>query len=248
MITDAQLRQIMPNLKPVAFAVYLPHLQRAMTEFQINTPLRTAAFVAQLAHESQELGRFEENLNYSWQGLRSVFSKYFLTDAEAKAYERQPERIANRVYANRLGNGSESSGDGWKFRGRGPLQITGRSNYKSCGTSLGIDLVSNPARVAAPEIGFRIAGLFWRKNGLNELADQQKFEEITKRINGGLKGIAERRAYYERAKEILGVRGVQVLVAATEEQVKEKSKIIETNTQAPVESKKLLGKKGTVEM
>jgi putative chitinase len=205
MITEAQLSQIMPNLRPPRRAACLPALVRAMEEFEINTPLRAAAFLAQLAHESQELARFEENLNYSWQGLRKIFRKYFRTDAEAQPFHRQPERIANRVYGGRMGNGPEASGDGFRYRGRGPIQITGRANYKKYGDLLGLDLAGNPAQAATPEVGFRTAGVYWRENKLNDFADQQKFVTITRLINGGEVGLEDRRKYYERAKSVLGV-------------------------------------------
>jgi putative chitinase len=204
MISDVHLSRILPRLPQARRDEYLPHLLGAMDEFEINTPLRAAAFVAQLAHESAEFTRFEENLNYSWQGLRAVFPKYFRTDAEAREFHRQPERIANRVYADRLGNGDEESGDGWRYRGRGPLQITGRENYQKYGGLLGLDLVADPARAAAPEVGFRTAALFWRRNGLNEMADGQQFKTITKRINGGFNGLEDRTRYYEAAKDALG--------------------------------------------
>lgn len=170
MITAKQLKQIMPSLKPDRLAACLTPLQKAMDEFEINTPLRVAAFLAQLAHESNEFTHFEENLNYRWQRLRVVFRKYFPTDESAKPYDHQPQRIANRVYANRLGNGDEASGDGWRFRGRGPLQITGRENYQKCSELLGVDLIANPDLAATPEVGFRTAGLFWRRNNLNQFA------------------------------------------------------------------------------
>jgi hypothetical protein len=144
-------------------------------------------------------------LNYSGQGLRAVFKKYFPTDADAKAFHRQPQKIANRVYANRMGNGSEASGDGWKYRGRGPLQITGRANYQACSELLNVDLVANPDLAATPAAGFRTAGLFWRRNKLNDLADQQQFKTITLRINGGLNGLDDRLVYYNRAKTALGI-------------------------------------------
>jgi putative chitinase len=205
MITETQLSQIMPNLKPARRAECLPALVRAMEEFEINTPLRAAAFLAQLAHESAELARFEENLNYSWQGLRKIFKKYFRTDAEARAFHRQPERIANRVYGSRMGNGPEASGDGFRYRGRGPIQITGRANYKKYGDLLGLDLVGNPAQAATPEVGFRTAGVYWRENRLNDFADQQKFVTVTRLINGGTVGLEDRQKFYERAKSVLGV-------------------------------------------
>lgn len=205
MITAESLKQILPRLPEDKRNAYLPHLQSATAEFEANTPRREAAFLAQLAHESGGLTRFVENLSYGAEGLMRTWPKRFPTLADAKQCERNPEKIANRVYGGRLGNGDEASGDGWRYRGRGPIQITGRDNYKKYGDGLGLDLVSDPDAAASPEAGFRVAGLYWKQNGLNELADKDMFETITKRINGGLTGLEDRRKYYERAKTALGV-------------------------------------------
>ncbi|MEK7728076.1 MAG: glycoside hydrolase family 19 protein [candidate division KSB1 bacterium] len=195
----------MPKLPDAKRTAFLPPLQSAMNEFAVNTPKREAAFLAQIAHESGELTIFAENLNYSANGLMATWPKRFPDLATAQKYERNPEKLANYVYASRVGNGNEASGDGWKFRGRGPIQITGRENYQKYGSRLNVDLINNADRAAAPEVGFRVAGLYWKENGLNELADSEMFETITKRINGGLKGLEERKHYYARAKTVLGV-------------------------------------------
>src|SRR5574342_430275 len=195
----------MPRAANVADRVMGP-LDAAMTRFEIEGPTRQAAFLAQLAHESGELRHWSESLNYSWPRLRQVFPKYFKTDAEAQAFDRQQERIANRVYGGRMGNGPEASGDGWRYRGRGPIQLTGKDNYRACGTGLGVDLLARPEMLEAPETGCLAAAWFWVKNGLNALADTGDFVAITRRINGGLIGLEERRAFWERAKAVLGVR------------------------------------------
>ena len=161
-------------------------LDAAMRRFEISTPARMAAFCAQLAHESGQLQRWTENLSYRWERLRQVFPKYFPSDAEARPFDRKPERIANRVYASRMGNGPEASGDGWRFRGRGPIQLTGKDNYRACGQDIGVDLVEDPDRLATPEPGCLAAAWFWARNGLNALADAGDFVTITRRINGGL--------------------------------------------------------------
>jgi len=205
MITDDSLKQIMPKLPDAKRAGLLPPLQSAMNEFAVNTPKREAAFLAQIAHESGELTIFAENLNYSAKGLMGTWPKRFPDLATAQKYERNPQKLANYVYANRVGNGSEASGDGWRFRGRGPIQITGRENYQKYGSRLNVDLINNSDRAAAPDVGFRVAGLYWKENGLNELADGEMFETITKRINGGTKGLEDRKQYYVRAKMVLGV-------------------------------------------
>ena len=205
MISDDTLKQIMPTLPDTKRAALLPPLQAAMDEFQVNAPKREAAFLAQVAHESAELNRFSENLNYGAPGLMATWPKRFPDLATATRYERNPEKLANFVYANRIGNGDEASGDGWRFRGRGPIQITGRENYDKYGRRLNVDLVQDPDKAATPEVGFRVAGLYWQENGLNELADAEMFETITKRINGKMIGLDDRLKYYARAKGVLGV-------------------------------------------
>lgn len=205
MVTDDSLKQIMPKLPDAKRAAFLPSLQSALNEFGVNTPKREAAFLAQIAHESGELTIFAENLNYSAKGLMATWPKRFPDPVKAQQYERNPQKIASHVYANRIGNGDEASGDGWRFRGRGPIQITGRENYQKYGSRLNVDLISDPDKATTPEVGFRIAGLYWKENGLNELADGGMFETITKRINGGLKGLEDRVKYYTRAKQVLGV-------------------------------------------
>ncbi|MFM8991040.1 MAG: glycoside hydrolase family 19 protein, partial [Alphaproteobacteria bacterium] len=146
--------------------------------------------------------------NYAWDGLRKVFPRHFRSDAEAQAYDRQPERIANRVYANRMLNGDEASGDGWRFRGRGPIQVTGRENYRKAGQALGMGLESDPDRMLDPATGCLAAAWFWHSRGLNTLADadsENGFREITRRINGGFLGLEDRIHYWERARQVLGL-------------------------------------------
>ena len=206
-ITKDQLLQIMPRLKvatPYPLDDLVWYLNLVLTA-SINTPLRAAAFLAQIAHESGELTKLEENLNYSWQRLRAVFRKYFPNDDTAKVFHRRPEMIANLVYANRMGNGPESSGDGWKYRGRSPIHLTGKSNYARCGTVLCIDLVNNPDLAKSLEHGFWVADWFWHDRHLNQLADVGDFRGITFKINGGYNGEPERNAYYVRAKKALGI-------------------------------------------
>jgi putative chitinase len=184
-----------------------------MEEFDISSPVRMAAFLAQVAHESSELRTLAENLNYSAAGLRATWPKRFTSDAQAQFYARQPERIANFVYASRLGNGDEVSGDGWRFRGRGLIQLTGRSQYRSAGAALKLPLEAQPELLEQPEPAGRSAGLFWLSHGLNDLADlsddraddDEDFILITKRINGGTAGLAKRQAYWAVAKQVLGV-------------------------------------------
>lgn len=180
MITDTQLREVMPHLPAAKAVLYLPHLNAAMAADGIDTMLRTAAFIAQLAHESGEF-RFMEEI-------------WGPTDAQRR-YE-PPSDLAKRL-------GNTEPGDGKRFKGRGPIQITGRFNYRKYGELLGVDLVDNPELAAQPDWAFATAGLFWKANGLNELADREEFVAITKRINGGTNGLADRQKYYELAKKAL---------------------------------------------
>jgi predicted chitinase len=185
MLTIEQLRAIMPNLTQAKGRALFPFLAEAIAEFGIETPARMAAFLAQVAHESGEL-RFLEEI---W-GPTPAQRRY------------EPAS----TLAVQLGN--TDPGDGRRFKGRGPIQITGRGNYRRFGDALGLDLVSDPARAAKPEVGFRTAGLFWMRNGLNEIADRgspEAFRLITKRINGGLNGLADRERFYAAARAVLGV-------------------------------------------
>jgi putative chitinase len=162
----------MPKLSPTWAERFLPYLEAAMREFGITTKQRRCAFLAQLAVESNELTRWREDLNYKAQRLMVVFPTKFKTITQADEYAHNPERIANRVYANRMENGPEASGDGWRFRGRGPIQLTGRANYRIFGGELGLPLEDDPDLAAQYEHGFRIAGLYWRRGGCNSLADK----------------------------------------------------------------------------
>lgn len=179
------------------------HLLSAMRDMQIESPLRMAAFLAQVAHESGLFRTLEENLNYSAKGLRATFGKYFL-EGEEKEFERKPEKIANRVYANRMGNGDEKSGDGWSFRGHGLIHLTGKSNYAEYDHTVRLGLVDCPDLLLEPVNAANSAVWFWNKKGLNPLADRGEFEKITRAINGGLNGFSERIKIYERAKLVLG--------------------------------------------
>lgn len=204
-ITSDTLRKIYPLSKNIER--YAEALDKAMQECGIDTAARARAFLAQVGHESAQLNLVEENLNYSAQALRKVFPKYFRTPQEASSYAHHPERIANRVYANRMGNGSEESGDGWKYRGRGLIQITGRDNYVSMSSLMGKDLTVWPDALLMPLEACRSAALWWKAKGLNALADKLSgagerkiFGAITKCVNGGLNGIEDRWAIYQRAK------------------------------------------------
>lgn len=182
---------------------HLGPLNEAMGRHGIDTPLRIAHFLAQVLHESAHLKAVSENLNYSADGLLKVFRKYFKTRAHAERYARQPEKIANRVYAGRMGNGDEASGDGYRYRGRGLIQLTGKSNYRAFSKWVGYDCLADPDRVAGSYAA--LSGVFyWDANGLNSLADTDDLVAMTKRINGGLNGFADRRTLLQKAKRALG--------------------------------------------
>lgn len=185
---------------------YFAPLNEAMAEFNVDTPLRVAAFLAQAMHESGMFQHLRENLNYGWEGLRKTFPKYFPTDLEAQQYSRQAERIANRVYANRMGNGDEASGDGWRYRGVGIFQLTGADNLRACSIALFGDdrVLSDPALLEQPANACRSAAWFWSVNKLNQLADQEDMRGITKKINGGYNGLKERQENYDNILKAFG--------------------------------------------
>jgi putative chitinase len=183
-----------------------------MTRFSIDSPHRAAAFLAHLAHESNECRSLSENLNYSAVGLTKTWPNRFANLAAAEPFARNPEKIANLVYANRLGNGPPSSGDGWHYRGRGLIQLTGRSNYLSLSDALKIDFVAEPDQLLTPKNAALSAAWFWKSRGLNELADDrvddddsEDFRQITKIINGGLNGFQERLRFWGLARAAFGI-------------------------------------------
>jgi len=198
-ITLQQLLLILPNAGPVA-GVFVPVLNTAMNRYQIVGPKRIAAFIAQVGHESGQLTRLVENLNYSADALRKTWPSRF--DVElASAVARKPEQIANIAYGNRMGN--TAPGDGWKYRGRGLIQITGQNNYRACGEALGLDLIAQAELLEKPQHACMSAAWFWATNGLNTLADAGKFDAIIQRINGGQNGAADRQALYAKALKVL---------------------------------------------
>lgn len=204
MLTIEQLHEINGKLNKAECEYYLDALNEVLPKYEINTKLRLCHFLSQVIHESGHLKYKVENLNYSSKALRSVFCKYFKTDAVANEYARKPEKIANRVYADRMGNGNEVSGEGWKYRGRGLLQLTGKCNYKECGEYLGLDLVNNPDLICNdPKVNIMSACWYWHKNKLNELADKDDCKSCTKKINGGLNGYDDRTKILCTAKSIL---------------------------------------------
>jgi predicted chitinase len=183
---------------------YIGHLEETLPKFGIaDSKLRLAHFFAQVLHESGCMRFDMENLNYSSDALRKVFGKYFATTEEADTYARQPEKIANRVYANRMGNRDEASGDGWKYRGRGLIQLTGRSNYQAFADWVGDDRVVDEPDLVSTEYAVHSAVFFWDKNNLNGLADTDDVVALTRKINGGVNGLAHRRELLNKANGLL---------------------------------------------
>jgi putative chitinase len=175
--------------------------QTILNNYYINTPLRLAHLFAQLQHESN-LKPIEENLNYSYKALQKVFKKYFPTEDIAKEYARQPEKIANRVYANRMMNGNEMSGDGWRYRGRGFIQITGKANYLVLSKDTGIDYLNNPELLLNEADSMISALWFWNKNNINSHADNDDVKKVTRTINGGYNGLKHRIELLEKYKAV----------------------------------------------
>jgi putative chitinase len=197
-MSPEQLKLIMPRC-PDDWA---QALLAVMPRWDITSPSREAAFIAQFAVETNEFTRVEENLSYSVSAMMRVWPSRFPTVESAAPYEHKPEKLANHVYADRMGNGPESTGDGWMYRGRGP-QLTGRAQYRAAGVALGLPLESEPERVCRPSVGAEVAGWFWYSRTCNDLADKGEFEAITRKINGGLTGQDQRVAYFFKAKEVL---------------------------------------------
>jgi putative chitinase len=189
---------------PDTVIAQIPGIQE---KFGINTKLRLAHFLAQAGHESGGFRVTNENLNYSAKGLQGIFKKYFPSEALALDYAKKPQKIANRVYGGRMGNGNEASGDGFKFRGRGYIQLTGRSNYTAFGDSIGEPIEETPDLVAT-KYALASAAWFWSKNGLNKIADTGATDAavtmITKRVNGGTIGLADRIKHFKEYYSLIG--------------------------------------------
>lgn len=184
----------------------LSQLPDTIAKFELNTPLRLAHFLAQAGHESGGFKAVNENLNYGAKGLLSIFKKYFPTEEKAKLYERKPEKIANLVYGARMGNGPETSGEGWKFRGRGYIQLTGKDNYKAFDAVVSESIIDNPDLVAT-KYPLLSAAWFFHKNGLHKIADQGATDavvtSVTKRVNGGTIGLPDRIKHFKEYYSLL---------------------------------------------
>lgn len=204
-LTLQQLKQLLPK-NP-----YVEHwhhaLEQLLPDYDINTPKRIAAFIAQCAHESGGFTAIKENLNYKAPTLRKLFSKYFPNDEIAAVYASKPnkqEAIANRIYASRMGNGDEKSGDGYRYCGRGLIQLTGKSNYQAFADSLEMNVEDVPEYLATFEGAAQSACWFWEANNLNRFADAGDIKGLTKAINGGYIGLEDRIKHYEHALHVLG--------------------------------------------
>jgi putative chitinase len=210
LVTASLLGDVMPDLP--AAGDWLDPLNAAMDRFEINDPRRAAAFLAQIAHESNQLRSLVENLNYSAATLMRVWPGRFPTLPKAQDYERNPEKLANYVYASRLGNGDTASGDGFAYRGRGLIQLTGRGNYRAAAAAIGQPLEEQPDLLMQPAAAALSAAWFWKSHGLNELADDdnpdnddEDFETISIKINGGRAGMDARKAFWHKARASLGL-------------------------------------------
>jgi putative chitinase len=202
-LTLNQLKQLVPNAPHIN--EWHEALDQLLEDYGIDTPQRVAHFIAQCAHESGNFRFIRENLNYSAAGLQGTFRKYFPTLELAQQYQRQPERIANRVYANRMGNGDEASGDGWRYCGRGLIQLTGKDNYTFFAGSLGIPVEEAAEYLATFEGAAQSACFFWEQNKLNRFADANDIKGLTRAINGGQIGLEDRIKHTEHALHVMGV-------------------------------------------
>ena len=181
---------------------WLEPLNATFQKYNISTSKREAAFIGQCSVESANFTHLQENLNYSAQRLTQVWPSRFPNISMAQPYANNPEKLANFVYAGRMGNLQD--GDGWKFHGRGLIQLTGRENYANCGSSIGVDIIDNPDLLLTPKYAALSAGWFWNKHGLNLLADAQEYGTMTRRINGGTTALDERIAKITKALQVLG--------------------------------------------
>ena len=201
-LTQEQLGQLLPGNPYLDY--WYSALERCLPDYDINTPSRVAAFVAQCAHESGGFKFLKENLNYKAESLVKVWPRYFPNIDIARQYAHNQEAIANRAYGGRMGNGPEASGDGAKFCGRGLIQLTGRSNYQAFADSIETDIEDVPEYLATFEGAVQSACWFWETNNLNQWADKGDILTLTKKINGGTLGLADRQKHYEHALHVLG--------------------------------------------
>jgi putative chitinase len=198
--TQEKLQQFLPKNQYISY--WYSALEKLLPDYNIDNPQRLANFLGQCYHESGGFVFIKENLNYRWQSLRKVFAKYFPTDQLAQQYEKQPQKIANRVYASRMGNGPEESGDGWRFCGRGLIQVTGRDNYSWFAASLQITPEEASEYMETFEGAAQSACWFWETNNLNKFVDANDIRGLTRAINGGYNGLDDRIKHTQHALEI----------------------------------------------
>lgn len=201
-LTESSLAKMLPRNKNIS--VLITALNSVLPKYEINTVNRVAGFLAQCGHESADFTVLKENLNYSTESLNRVFPKYFKNAGrDANLYARNPEKIANIVYANRLGNGDTASGDGWRYRGRGAIQLTGKSNYSEFAKSIGKSLEETVAYLETMEGAIESACWFWNSRDINQTCDDNDIVLMTKKVNGGTNGLEERTTHYNNNKKIL---------------------------------------------
>lgn len=198
-LTTAKLKQLLP----VAPEAWLEVMAEELSKWGIDTPHEVASFLAQMSHESDEFRRMEENLNYSSERLMVVWPKRFPSFEIAQKYEYAPQRLANYVYANRIGNSDVDSGDGWRFRGRGVIQLTGRANYQACGDGIGENLLAFPEKLLTPFVGVRAACWYWKEHNLDTMDDDEDVRLETRKINGGETGLKHRQALFNKYLALL---------------------------------------------
>lgn len=205
MITEENFIALIPDVTWNYAKKYVPLFETVLPQYDINTPLRKAHFLAQVAHESGGFKYVVENLNYSAKALYGVFRKYFPTMDAANLYARQPQKIADKVYANRMGNGNETSNDGWNYRGRGLIQLTGKGNYQALSSTTGKNFIATPELVEQPEWALTSACWFWNNRNINKYADADDIHMVTKLINGGTNGLANRQHYLDEFKKLYSI-------------------------------------------
>lgn len=219
MLSANQFSRLFPNCKDPEG--WVEAMNEVFPKYDIDTPQRIAAFIAQCGHESGGWRVFSENLNYSAKALDAVFGKYFKrAGRDANEYARQPEKIANVVYANRMDNGDTDSGDGWRYRGRGPIQLTGKANYTAFSKDMDVDAVDNPDLVSDDkEVALMSAIWYWNKNNLNRYADSGDIKTMTKRINGGYIGLEDRIHHWKAALAAMGEMHAETDEHADDEEI-----------------------------
>jgi putative chitinase len=207
MVTESQLRRLFPNAKDATVKAFAAKSPALFKEYGLSEKrVRVEYLLAQIAHETGGLTRSVENLVYSAKRLTEIWPTRFPTITSAEPFANNPEKLANKVYSNRMGNGPPASGDGYRYRGRGYIQITGKDGYRNTGLNAGFDLVSQPERAIATTDALRVACAFWKWKNLNPLCDDRNFEEVTRRINGALIGLADRKGWLEKVRKVLAVK------------------------------------------